>query len=130
MLNRVLWEPQVKVVTLATAATACALLTACGASGHHASARPRPVQACLQLHDYELHVNGQGITRPLQRRLMQETHNTHLGVDIAQWLQDLNAPKPSSSSGALKLITQLSQDAAAVAQDCDGYGVRNTLPGG
>ena len=111
-------------------AVALTVLAGCGAahSTPAAAPSPQPVQACLQLHDWQLHNHGQGISRAFQHRLEIETNNTQLGTDIVQWLQDLHAPLPSPSN-VVQQVTQLAQDAKAVALDCVGYGVRHTLPG-
>jgi hypothetical protein len=129
------------IVLAAAALTAC--ISACAAS-KSASATPSvapsattaadPVQACLQLHDFELHNTGQGVSAAFGRQLLEETQGTQLGTDIAQWLQDLGVnPSQFSTSGPGPLESYLDQtesDAATVAADCATYGVRNTLPAG
>ena len=64
---------------VAIAAMAALTLTACG------SRLP-----CLQLHDFQLHNQGQGVSPAFGRQLEQETGgSTQLRTDITQWLQDL-----------------------------------------
>jgi hypothetical protein len=115
-------------------------LSACGSSSSsnasHAShtttaSAVNPTAACLQLHDWQLHNQGQGISATFGRQLEAETRGTQLGTDIVQWLQDLGvnpAKVISNGPGAIEsLASQTVSDAAAVGADCEGYGVRNTL---
>lgn len=117
------------------------MLVGCGARPSTAHKRPHqvspvnPTEACLQLHNWQLHNTGQGISAGFGRQLEQETRGTQIGTDIIQWLQDLGVnpnqiPGNSASSGPGPIESYLNQtvtDAAAVAQDCEGYGVRNTV---
>lgn len=107
-----------------------ALLTACGTSAPPAP-RPtvavNPTKACLQLQNFGLHNTGQGIAKPFRAQLRAETASTPMGTDVIQWLNDLAAPNPGTSSGAEQLINQTLADAGAVSADCAGYGVRNVL---
>ena len=115
-------------------------LAACGegsAPVHPAAATAAadPTQACLQLHDFQLHNHGQGIPAAFGRQLEAETRGTQLGTDITQWLQDLSVNPsqipgngPSARSSPIEsYLEQALNDAAAVGTDCDAYGVRNTL---
>jgi hypothetical protein len=99
------------------------------------SPRPRaaiavnPTKACLQLQNFGLHNTGQGIAKLFQAQLTAETASTPIGTDVIQWLNDLAAPVPGTSSGAEQLLNQIIADAGAVSADCAGYGIRNVLGG-
>ena len=106
------------------------LIAACGTSHSSAPGRPaHPAQACLQLHNWQLLNHGQGVSKALQAELKREARGTQLAIDLTQWAQDLDAPLPSKGN-VMKRITQLLEDARAVASDCESYGVRNTLTTG
>ena len=124
----------------AVAAAVLALAAAgCGGSGSPGAAPASrasstavavdPTAACLELHNWQLHNQGQGIPPSLGRQLEAQTRGTQLGTDITQWLQDLAAPVPSGSA-AVSYASQTLSDAAAVGTDCAALGVRNTLPTG
>jgi hypothetical protein len=119
---------------IGVAVLAIGLLSACSntSSAPRVASAPTvdPTMACLQLHDWQLHNHGQGISTAFGQQLEAETRGTQLGTDIAQWLQDLgvNPNQFSSSPGAIEsYMSQTASDAAAVGTDCEGYGVRNTL---
>jgi hypothetical protein len=139
-VNPATWPPAGK---LAVVLVVGAMLAACGGSASPGAASStarssaavavNPTDACLKLHDWQLHNTGQGISQSLASQLTAGTRGTQLGTDITQWLQDLNAPVPSgsgSASDAANRISQITSDAAAVGTDCESYGVRNTLPDG
>jgi hypothetical protein len=132
--------PSAPLAVLATLAIAAAL-TGCGGSGSPGAAPASrasstavavdPTAACLELHNWQLHNHGQGISPSFARQLQAQTRGTQLGTDISQWLQDLAAPVPSAGASAVEsFISQTASDAAAVGTDCAALGVRNTLPTG
>ena len=111
------------------------LLSACSSASPAAHVAPTPTVnptiACLQVHVWQLHNHGLGISTVFGQQLEAETRGTQLGTDIAQWLQDLGVNPTqfsSSSPGAIEsYMSQTASDAAALGTDCEGYGVRNTL---
>jgi hypothetical protein len=118
-----------------------AALTGCGGSGNPGAAPASrvsstavavdPTTACLELHNWHLHNQGQGVSPSFARQLEAQTQGTQLGTDIIQWLQDLAAPVPSAGASTVESsISQVFSDAAAVGTDCAVLGVRNTLPTG
>jgi hypothetical protein len=131
-------HPFAPLAVLASLVIAAAL-TGCGGSGSPGAAPASrasstavavdPTAACLELHNWQLHNQGQGISPSFARQLEAQTRGTQLGTDINQWLQDLAAPVPSGSA-AVSYASQTLSDAAAVGTDCAVLGVRNTLPVG